>query len=577
MDMNSINSMNMMNNGNMMSTMMNTNLIGMMSMKENVSFYQILFGIFVMNIMAFMPTIKQYALLYFKKYIDKGKKKLETVVTQQTGIKQKEILSSIQFICSNDKVNNDIIFNSINYYITNNDNAKFLHFGKDFSVTNSDLFKLNETIFCRVKNQLPSTSEEEKKTDYSIELFSYDIKLAELKKFVESLKQKYLYEQKNKLGQQKFYFDEKHIPLQKDHYGNIRFETAPKSLYFTMTPFHTNKSLNNVFGDHLDEIKERVNMFLNNREWYNKKGVPYTLGIMLHGPPGTGKTSLIKAIAKDSKRHVFNIKFREDSTQTQLRNLFFNETIDVIHNGKNESFNIPIEERIYVIEDIDCLTNILDQRKTDEDDETSSQDNSNNYLISPDTLKKFEQFKNLDNQVINNQNTRTYSDFYNSYQSQNYKELSNTKKIFGSESSNNDNEKNSTDLLTVKTTYNSIKSNINDSEKLNLSFILNLMDGILETPGRILIVTSNHPEKLDKAFIRPGRIDINLEVGYCTNKMIQEMFEFFYEIDCTEMFKNIKNDLHLTPAEVNKIILNNFNNSKKAFDILIKTHKAREI
>ena len=41
-------------------------------------------------------------------------------------------------------------------------------------------------------------------------------------------------------------------------------------------------------------------------------------------------------------------------------------------------------------------------------------------------------------------------------------------------------------------------------------------------------MTSNYPEKLDKALIRPGRIDINLEVGYCDIDMIEEMFKFFY-------------------------------------------------
>ena len=46
-------------------------------------------------------------------------------------------------------------------------------------------------------------------------------------------------------------------------------------------------------------------------------------------------------------------------------------------------------------------------------------------------------------------------------------------------------------------------------------------------------MTSNYPEKLDKALLRPGRIDINLEVGYCDKPMIKEMFKFFYkkEID----------------------------------------------
>ena len=36
--------------------------------------------------------------------------------------------------------------------------------------------------------------------------------------------------------------------------------------------------------------------------------------------------------------------------------------------------------------------------------------------------------------------------------------------------------------------------------------LLNVLDGIVDTPGRIVIMTTNHPEALDAALIRPGRI-----------------------------------------------------------------------
>lgn len=43
----------------MMNSMMNTNMIGMMSMRNDISIYQILLGIIVMNLMGFLPTIKE--------------------------------------------------------------------------------------------------------------------------------------------------------------------------------------------------------------------------------------------------------------------------------------------------------------------------------------------------------------------------------------------------------------------------------------------------------------------------------------------------------------------------------------
>ena len=64
-------------------------------------------------------------------------------------------------------------------------------------------------------------------------------------------------------------------------------------------------------------------------------------------------------------------------------------------------------------------------------------------------------------------------------------------------------------------------------DKLNLSGILNVLDGVVETPGRIVIMTTNHPELLDPALIRPGRIDRHIEMGFMELDDIVNMFHHY--------------------------------------------------
>merc|ERR1711915_153550 len=65
--------------------------------------------------------------------------------------------------------------------------------------------------------------------------------------------------------------------------------------------------------------------------------------------------------------------------------------------------------------------------------------------------------------------------------------------------------------------------------KLTLASLLEVLDGVMEMDGRMLIITTNYPEKLDKALIRPGRIDMEVHFGPMTSKNIMEMFEYYFE------------------------------------------------
>ena len=65
----------------------------------------------------------------------------------------------------------------------------------------------------------------------------------------------------------------------------------------------------------------------------------------------------------------------------------------------------------------------------------------------------------------------------------------------------------------------------------NLSYLLNMLDGIHECSGRILIMTTNKLDVLDKALIRPGRIDIKINFQKCSLYDISRMIKSFWNID----------------------------------------------
>lgn len=56
-----------------------------------------------------------------------------------------------------------------------------------------------------------------------------------------------------------------------------------------------------------------------------------------------------------------------------------------------------------------------------------------------------------------------------------------------------------------------------DSLGYKTADLLNAIDGVASGHGTILIITTNYPERLDAALLRPGRIDMHLKMGYLNN------------------------------------------------------------
>jgi len=63
---------------------------------------------------------------------------------------------------------------------------------------------------------------------------------------------------------------------------------------------------------------------------------------------------------------------------------------------------------------------------------------------------------------------------------------------------------------------------------ITLSGFLNALDGVVASEERIVFMTTNHPERLDPALIRPGRVDVKEYLGYASPYQIQQMYLRFY-------------------------------------------------
>jgi ATP-dependent 26S proteasome regulatory subunit len=78
----------------------------------------------------------------------------------------------------------------------------------------------------------------------------------------------------------------------------------------------------------IDALREMVELPLRHPEIFQRLGVDPPKGVLLHGPPGTGKTRLARAVANESDAHFFHIAGPEimgsayGESEKRLRELF---------------------------------------------------------------------------------------------------------------------------------------------------------------------------------------------------------------------------------------------------------------
>jgi AAA+ superfamily predicted ATPase len=245
------------------------------------------------------------------------------------------------------------------------------------------------------------------------------------------------------------------------------------------------------------EIKSDLDLFLNSEDWYKDRDIPYTRGFLFYGHPGTGKTSMIKGMSLHCKRHIHYINLSEINSDSELMELM-------------DPKNINYKETILVIEDIDATIEAVKSRDIDPSESKQSTDPQNSSTI-------------MASQIASQIATQMVTQFVTQSVHPQIPQIPTQSK--------------------------------NYSGKISLSGLLNALDGVFTCHGRILIMTTNHPEVLDRALIRPGRIDSKYLFDNCDKQQIKEMYQVYFNKPAHPEHVELIQDRLYSPAHIASVFL----------------------
>ena len=392
----------------------------------------------------------------------------------------------------------------------------------------------------------------------------------------------------------------KEVEKTEDH---IRFMYQPLSLsplttkstrLYKRYALSNDKTFSSLFFPEKDRVLSMLERFEKKEGKYAIKGFPHKIGFLLYGPPGTGKTSLVKAMAAKLNRDIVSVPLSRVETNKELldimldRNFTYQATNrDLEDDMETKTVNLSYDKVIVLLEDIDAASNVVHKRVTRSDSMSSAMAMQSSAFFtsemdqiraesmsageaedgdSQDKKKERRAAKEDTNadagaKLIAKQQEQLTQMMGMMMQQQQQMSMQAQK------AQQETGEKKEGEWLSIAKLF----SGGNADDTLTLDGLLTVLDGIVDTPGRILVMTTNHPEKLDPALLRPGRVNMQLELGYlkidqlllmtqhyfpgaeCTAEDIKRVRDTFANVDAHLQVTGTCKGLLLSPAECEQL------------------------
>jgi chaperone BCS1 len=231
-------------------------------------------------------------------------------------------------------------------------------------------------------------------------------------------------------------------------------------------------------------ILKDINDFLHPRtpRWYSNRGIPYRRGYLFHGPPGTGKTSLSFALAGVFGLDIYCLSLSEATLTEEDLILLFN--------------SLP-KRCVVLLEDIDTAGVLRKKEESADDEQQDSGRKARRRGAKGDS--------DTDKDAPSAETAAAAS-----VAAEVAKAL-----VSATEKQNQNNRPGITAA----------------NQGISLSGLLNAIDGVASQEGRVLVMTTNYPEKLDDALVRPGRVDLKIQFTLASRTQIKELFMRMYRAD----------------------------------------------